>query len=601
MGPLSIWLLCLAPMLVAPGLDNRWIWPTLLAVGLAGLLSVWVSPVGQWPRGFAVLVAVAAVVLILGAMLGADPLTQLFGRAPRYEGLVTLPALAVAAWAGARLLGPRATGKAYRHAVAALSTTSILLAAVALAESIGLRPLESDLARPGSLAGNATDQGILGAVFVAVLGSVTLGTLRRTRLVSWWALAGSAAGLLCVATSGSRAGVLALAVAGLALTVRFVARSHRRMRDGLIAAGVLVAASLVVVAVPLTRDRIFGASTLASQTIADRLYMWDDAWQLFLSSPWTGVGMSGYADAITSYFGDEWFGRADVGAILDSPHNVVLQVLVVGGIPGLVVAAAMTGAIVWLGVRHARSSETARRDLMVGGVVACAAAGAALLTHVTSPVTLVPLAMMTGMLVAIAPREGRRSAGIVAAALAVWLVLVTVSTVADAALHQAGRALDRGELLRSLAAYDFAQALRPWDADVALDAAGSLGGAAERGLAGAADPASVWALSAVARLPDSSHAHFIAGMVATVRGDAQDAAVLLTRAASLSPADPRIQHELGVARLVSGDADGARQALERAVHLAPDSRVSWLALRDACDAIGDAACVGRAEAALREF
>lgn len=540
---------------------------------------------------FAALLGGVALVLIIAALAGEAPLVQLLGRAPRYEGMVALPALFAAGWAGARLLGPRASGDAYRQAVTALTLGSLLLAGLALLEGIGLRPLESDLERPGSLTGNATDQGILGAIFAAILGSALIGTFRRTGKVAWWALAGLLGGLVSVATSASRAGLLALAIVVVGLGIRFVVSSPRRGRDAAVASVAVLVAFLIVVAVPLTRQRLFGVDDFARQTIGDRLLIWDDSWQLYLSSPWVGVGPSGYADAITGWTGYEWVES------LDSPHNIVLQAAVTGGFIGVALAAAVVGGALVVGVAHARDAGGARRDLLIGALVAVPAAGVALLTHLTSPVTLVPLAMLVGVVVAAPPREGASRTRKAAVTMAVggWVALLIASTVADAVLLDARRAAAAGDLDGALSSFDTAQALRPWDVDVALIAAQSLGSALENGLAGAADPASLWAERAVSILPHSSRAQLTAGMVALGRGAPTEAASHLARAAELSPSDPRIHHELGVALLISGDPGAARAPLEQATEIAPSSAISWVALRDACAALGDSACVQDAE------
>lgn len=612
----SIWSLWLSPIAVLPGLHDRWGWPKLLVALAAALIAMGLPAAGRFPRWFSVSVLAVCAVLTTTALFGKEPLAQLLGRAPRYEGAIVLVVLIAVGAAGARLLGPDATVIHRRHAVRAAATASVLLAGVAVLESTGLRPIESDLIRPGSLTGNATDQGILGAIFVAVLGSALVGENGRNARLDVWAAVGTAAGLVSVATSNSRAAVLGLGVVAIGLVLRFLRSSLNRRRDTMIAACVVLAASVTVIAVPLTRDRLFGVSGFAQQTIADRLFMWDDAWQLFLSDPWSGAGMNGFADAVTPFFGDEWFGRAQVGAILDSPHNVALQAAVTGGVPGVLVAFTTVFGALWLGISHARRASGERRDLLIGGLFAIVAAGLALLTHVSSATTLIPLAALVGVVVAVAPADrvasthqasrstktartvpapARRVADSAAMiGCGAWLVLLIVCTVADAALFSAQRALMRGDLSASLVAFDRAQSLRPWDPDVSLVAVSALGAAVQNGLAGAVDPAEDWAERALDALPSSSRANYLAGMVAVERVDESAAVERLGRAAELSPADPRIQHEFGVALLVAGDPDAARAPLERAVALAPASAVSWRALHDVCVAVGDEECALRA-------
>ncbi|WP_454301326.1 O-antigen ligase family protein [Salana multivorans] len=589
-------MICLAPVAVLPGLHNRWEWPTLLCVVAATLLTLWARPAGRLPRWFVMGLAGVSALLVVSALLGQAPLVQLLGRAPRYEGFLALAAVGAAVWVGARLFGPRASVRAGRQAIIATALSSLLLGEVAVLESIGLRPFATDLARPGSLAGNATDQAILGVVAVAVLGFLALGAWRRTGQVDGWALAGSLAGGVSVATSASRAGMLALAVVIVALTCQLVATATDRRRAAVVGVAGALAVCGAVLALPLTRERLFGGFDFAQQTIGDRLLMWQDAWALFLAHPWLGVGPNGFADAVTPFQGDEWYARVGVGPVLDSPHNVVLQVAVVGGVAGLVLGSLIVAGVVASGLKGIRTSDP-RRDLRLGALVALGAAGLALLTHPTSPVTLVPLAVLAGALLAV-PANGSpgRSARITASLIVgLWGAFLLVSTSADAALLDAQRAAAAGQLDRSQASFTRAQALRPWDPDIALLAVSTLGTAVEHGLPEAADPAEEWAQLALKALPGSSRANYLAGMVAAVRGDTETAVSRLSLAARLSPADPRIAHGLGLAHLAGGDPDGAIAPLTRAADLAPESVVTWQALGAACAAVGDAACVERAE------
>lgn len=590
----------IAPITFLPGLNDRWGWPVLLCAVVAVVLAGWGRPVGRLPTWIAALIGGVLLVLLIGALMGPAPMAQLLGRAPRYEGMLTLGALVGTGWAAARIAGPNASQKLWRHLLRALTVSSILLAAVAVLESFGLRPIPSDLARPGSLAGNATDQAILGALFVAVLGAAVIGGWRRTGQIDWWVLGGFAAGIVSVATSASRAGLLSLAIVAVGLAVFFITGAARRGRATLIALGIAAAVFLLAISVPLTRSRLFGTSTLSQQTVTDRFVMWEDAWQLIQSRPW-GVGLNGYADAITPFFGDEWFERAEVGAILDSPHNVILQAIAVGGFLGAAVAAVLIGGVLFLGIRHLKAAATGpRRDVLVGGSLAVVGSGVALLTHVTSPVTLVPLAFLVGVLVSVPPRV-RKSAskrwGIMVLGI-VGAVFVIVCMIADGALLDARVAARSGDIPRAVASFETAQALRPWDVDVALTAANALGGAAANEVPGAAEAAAEWADRAVRELPDSARAQFVAGMIASASGDVPQSVPYLERAAELSPADPRIHHELGVAHLVLGDFAAARPELERAAELAPYSGATWNALRDTCAALGDDECVREASEAL---
>lgn len=620
-------MLGIAPVAFLPGLNGRWGWPVLLCAAGAATASIWAPRTGRLPRGVVITVGVLLATLVLTALCGAAPLPQLLGRAPRYEGVIEWVALTAAAAVAARVLGPSATAGPRRHAVAALATSSLLLAAIALLEAVGLSPIESDLLRPGSLAGNATDQGILGAVYVAVPGALAVGRWRRGERPEAWVVAAAVAGVVAVATSASRAGLVALCIVVIALIAYALIGSTRRRRIVFIVSGGLALLAAAMLLVPLTRNRVLGLSAFARQTVEDRLIMWGDAWSLFLSSPVLGVGPNGFADAITTRFDDGWFDRAGVGAILDSPHNAIVQSFVVGGLVATVPAVVLGVVVAIATARSIRVATGRRRDAMTGATVAVIAAGVALLTHVTSPKTLVLLAALVGYLVAVAPAStsasssvgagrGARAAGssrgaevsrsgrrrVWASILAgIWLIALVTMTIADAWLLAGRAAIAKGQLPAASHAFSAAAALRPWDPDVSLVAAETYGSAVQNGLVGALDDARTWAERAVESLPMSSRAQYVAGIAATLAGDVAVAFAHLRRAAQLSPADPRIQHEYGVSAFFAGDPRTARIALERAVALAPETSATWAVLAEVCEELGDSPCAQHASRRVEEI
>lgn len=572
-GTAAIWLICLAPILVLPNAYMRWGWPTLLAIVISAGVALWGAPAGRLPAWVWGAGAVFGVVFVVSALAGDAPLAQVMGRMPRYEGLVTLPVLVAAVWVGARTSGPGADRSAARTTATALSVSSVALGIVALAEAMGLRPIETDLARPGALAGNATDQGILGAIFFAVLGMIVLGEWSRAARLPRLALLGAIAGALSAILSASRAGVLALGAAGIALGVIAVIRSQRRRRAAVVAAVGLAGLVGVVLSVPATRLRLLGLTDFAAQTIGDRVIIWSDALTVFAANPWLGVGPNGYMDAAPAVFSDGWYERARVGAVLDSPHNLVLQVLVTTGIIGACLFVAFAVAVLFAGVRSIRRAVAlpAVRDLQVGALIAIPAGGLALLTHVTSPKTLALLALMTGWLVAVPVTKAmsRNARVVLSLLMAVWFGALSTWTVADAAILSAVRA--GSDITAMEENFTLAQQLRPWDVDIALVATQTFGTAASAGIAEARDPAVRWSTRAVSQLPSSIRALQDAGTIALASGDVDRAVSLLGRAATLSPADPRVAHDLGVSLYASGNLAGARRSLERALELAPGS------------------------------
>lgn len=617
---ISVWILCLAPVAVMPGLYNRWGWPVLLAVCVAALAAMWGPSAGHLP-GCMWAVGIALIgVFCLSALLGSSPVAQLMGRAPRYEGLVSLPAFVCALWLGSRLFGPGIQTRVARHATRATSLSSILLGGLAALEAAGLRPLETDAARPGSLAGNATDQGLLGVLFLGVLIPISVEKWRNDRRSASWAVVGCCFAAVSVATSASRAAYIALLVLAVVLASQFLRSSRHRRRDALRVILAVFAVVALALATPMTRHRFFSGSVLASQTFSDRLVIWKDAIQVWSKSPVLGVGPSGYMDAVPSTFDDEWYHRAEIGSILDSPHNAVLQVAVAGGWIGVAVACAFAAVIVSAAVNSLRAAQGPRRALLVGVCGAVFAVVGALLTTSTSPKTVMPVAVLVGLVASQrmdrpvgegmdesswSPLRqrwrplkwlGRAARFGVRAALGLSIVFLVVCSVADAELLKATRAASDGRTTEAQEGFRLAAALRPWDADIPLQAAEALGGALDEGFEAASDDADQWAQIAVERLPDSVRSHQALGMIAQARGDYAIAVSELGRASALSPADPRLHHELGVALGASGQLEAARVELERASKLEPDSMATWNALEWVCEQQQDSECVNDARA-----
>lgn len=598
----AIWLVALAPVAFLPGLEDRWGWPKLCVAAIALLCALWAVPSGSLPRWLGWLGLSALIVFVVAALLGPAPLAQLLGRAPRYEGIFGLLPIVLTMITGARLFGPASGPDSYRHFANASSLASLSLAAIAGLEAVGLRPIESDLARPGSLAGNATDQGILGAVFVAILGSVLIGSARRTGKASPWVAAGTAAGVFAVATSASRAALIALTIVLIGLAARWVLSSTHRTRAVIVAGAVLIASAVVIVSIPLTRTRLLGTGGLAGQTVTDRVAMWGAALRLVGESPMLGVGASGFMDAVTAVLPADWYRRTDPSVVLDSPHNVVLQVLLAGGIVALILVVMVVVAIAVAGSRQISAATGARRDLLLAASLAWAGAGVALLTTPTSPTILLTLALLGGAAVARAPRPSHRLAHVLTWILAVaCAVMLIVSAIASRYERLGHLAALSNDLVAADDAFRAAQSLRPGDADIGLAAASAIGGAIERGVIDTAQAAERWADISTQLLPESPRAWEVAGMIALANANPAQATSRLARATELAPVNPRIWHERGVAAILAGDLVDARSSLGAATDLAPDSVPSWLALRDVCTALADQECVADAQRRLSDM
>lgn len=564
---LVLWLVALSALVWVPGGFSRFVFAKLLVVAIACVLAALLPAAGRLPRRIVLLLGVGWLVVGLAAVVGETPVASLVGRWPRYEGLPVLALYAAAAWAGARVVGrgvPRSV-----HLAHALSGTAVLLAVFSALDLAGTSPLgESTLERSGSLLGNATDQGLVATMAALVIASVLFDY--RDELL-WLGLAGA---LGVIGMSGSR---IALAATALGLVVLFLARRREvasmpsgAWRTLLGALGVLVAVALLV---PSTRDRL-----LSGTTGSGRLDQWRLTLDLVLDHPVLGVGPSRYVDAFGAYEDAEFVRFTGPAMVADSPHNVLLQALVVGGVPLLLVFVALAVLV-------------ARRALAVvaehpeawGPFVAVSAYGVAMLANFPAAGPACLAAFLAGALLA-EPVTGpadepvwqRSGFAVLAGAAVVWTLMASVAEVKVADSVEAG---SRGDVAAAVAAADSAAGWRPLDGDIGMLTAQPLAGLASAGDRAAAEEAARLAEQSLDRTPETYTSLVALGVARLAQGDADAAVDVLDDAVEASPARPAAYVQRGVARYTAGDVEGAIEDLEKALAIDPRDRVVKRLLR----------------------
>ena len=583
----ALWLLVASLIFFLPDAFVRWFLPKDALAAIAIMLASVAVARGRLPRWFVASASAALALTLLGVLISVAPGVQIMGRWPRYEGLVTLPVYFGSIWAGARLLGPAAPAHTLRTLMRAVAAAAIALGLVSLLETAGARPIATDLARPGSLTGNATDQGVLGALFCAMLILPVLRAWTRasptTAVERAWLSVALLLSVFTVIGSASRAGLLAAGTALVVLLALEMIRAERGIRLRILAVGAAGAAVLAAgaLALPLTRERVFGTSPLAAQSLEGRFTFWQNSLALLADHP-LGVGVSGFlnADAV----------HANTDSIVDSPHNWVFQVLLAGGIPLLVVVVAGGAAVITSALRtwsrtNALSAtspptDAARADIIAGALAALSGYGLALLTHFTAPSTTILAALLIGVLVAQSPRTVVRSPSgspqqhlarsrtIVLAAWAVWLAVLAgaelplAAGVANAA---------RGDLLSAQAAFESAHSLRPWDADLTGIAAQSFAAAASAGIPGAAPLAISWAERSRAALPSTVSTERALAVAQFANDDSAGAARTLEKLTLLAPNDPALAVQNAIVLYTTGDLAGANREVQRALALDPEN------------------------------
>ena len=521
---------------ILPGALNRFVFPKLAVVLLGALFAWWCPGRGRLPRAVVVLLAASGLLLATAALAGSAPLAQLLGRPPRYEGLIALPVYAAALAAGARLFGGRQSRESCGWFLDCLAAAAIVIAAEAVLETAGVGALSSSVARPGSLLGNASDEGAWAVLALGPLASAALDA--RSPLLS----AGTLAAMVTLVCSGSRGALLG---AG-ALAIVLLALLDRRCRLVVLAGVIAIAAAAV--ALPATRARVFEQSRHSAESVSGHELLSTETVRLIGSHPLLGVGPSGFIDAIPAEHDRRWQREIGPANPPDSPEDWLLQAASSGGIPLLLLAMALVAITLRRGLatasRQRAGPERAALIGMLGGLVGHAVA---LLFHFTSPGTTPLAALFAGALLAEpagawrAPSSGRRAAGVgVALAGTALLVVLVAGAIAELPLRSAYLDLGAGRYSQADTEFRLAEHLRPWDAGVAADAAHSYAMLAVAGVPGAARLGLPWAAKELAAWPDSVQGLTDAAALDRQAGRASAAHRLLRRAHRLDPSDPAL-------------------------------------------------------------
>lgn len=573
---LGLSLAVLAPLCWIPGGFSRFVLAKLLVSAVAVLAAALTRPHGALPRAVVIAGTGWMAVFTLAAFVGDTPYASLVGRWPRYEGLPVLALYGATCWAGARVVGRGEEGRApLSYAVGSLA---LILAAFSVLDVLGVTPLgPSGEQRSGSVLGNATDQGAVAMLAALVLAGPALRLGGLGSRVRAFEVAGLTAAVATVAISGSRT-ALGLTLLGLVVTVVLQVRTNacdRQAhgptggRSSLVAltggSAALVGLVLLALAVPSTRERLLGLGTAEG-----RLHQWHLTLGLVGDHPLLGIGANRYVDVFPAYEDAAFVDFTGPQRLADSPHSVILQVLVAGGL--LLLVSTLVGVVVV--ARRVRAALLERQHVRPAAVAVAAYLALACVNFTTAGPTCLA-AFLLGTVLAVGPeaRERYRLQLPVAAVCAALAVVLAAACLGDRALQRGLDVADRRSVTAAGDEFDEAVRWRAWDVAARLIPARVLAEQAAAGDPEAALRAEAFARAALSRVPSSHEALVALAVSLSAQGRLDEARDVLDRAVAGAPQRPDAYVQRAIARAGLGEVDAALVDLRRAQEISPGSAV----------------------------
>ncbi|HWC35025.1 MAG TPA: O-antigen ligase family protein [Mycobacteriales bacterium] len=517
------------------------------------------------------------------------PEVAVLGRAPRYEGVFVLATYVGAAWAGSRLLGPDRTDSQTTTALRVLAGVALLVGLFAILEATGLRPLSTNVSRPGSLLGNASDEGTVGVLCFAPLFAAAL---RRRAAATGL---GAAAAAVVTVLSASRGALLALAAEVVIIAVLL---GGRKALAACIASVVLVAG--LTFAVPATRHRVLGTSALAGHTVTGRGLLWRETLSLDAAHLALGVGPSNYKTAIIAEHSREWQQKVGPEEPPDSPHSIPLQALSVGGLPLLLAFVLLCGLVTLVGGREAWRSRRKSVPFEVGAFTALIGYGLSSMVGLTSPGPTLLASAFLGITLStrpIAVRRDRGDAAIGTAFLALAAIFL-LAAVAEIPLRHAVIQVGRGNPAGAARDFTAARVLRPWDVDLPDVAAHAF---ITYGITTNNSDAISQADSWFTRIPAElrrrdEQVELDHASIAEAHADYAAAAQLLTTLLARDRDNPAILLQRGVVEAEAGENTSAERDFKVAAAVAPTDPGPWQDLATLYRTEGNLRAAQRAQA-----
>ncbi|AUW57927.1 hypothetical protein C1T17_07230 [Sphingobium sp. SCG-1] len=377
---------------------------------LMAILALQPPPLSFWRRLMPIVLLVGAAALWLIVVQAGIPLVPFASRpvafapdlfAPEFLGWLSgFEAFLI----GALMAGNRADARRMMNMLL-FANCAVLMIGLIVRSVGGQEALDYwSLSRQGRFAGTVGNANVT-AVVAGMMALLATGrilrlaqdiTQRQRGQRTMVSLAAYAVGWLIAVTAliatASRAPIMATAVLIGALTLRSFGLGRMHWRRWALFA---VPAAVMIVMIghaDLLQQRL---GSTASEWDA-RVALWSQYWDVFLMSPFYGYGLGGFSSINVFTMPTVQF--AEGAWIVNSPHSILLQLLLVGGVPYLLLLSVAGWRVVRDVARdYAASPWSTRRWSVAGAVLLMLACGMIdIVLDVTSTIALV--LFLTGLL-----------------------------------------------------------------------------------------------------------------------------------------------------------------------------------------------------------
>jgi tetratricopeptide (TPR) repeat protein len=262
--------------------------------------------------------------------------------------------------------------------------------------------------------------------------------------------------------------------------------------------------------------------------------------------------------------------------LADSPHNLLLQTVIAGGLPLLLCLLALI-VVVGLRVLHVMPAHPEAWGLLV----AVGGYALAMMANFTAAGPTCLAAFLAGALIAEAATDAEptwsRLAG--QGAFGLLAIAMLMSCIAENRVAGGIAAARGGDVTAAAARIDVARDWRPLDADIPMLGSQALAAVASAGDQMAADETRSLAEASLRRTPDSYGSLVALGVALITQRDLSAARAELDKAVALFPRRPDAYLQRAIARAGLGDIQGAVADAQATLAIDPRSQPAALLLK----------------------